>query len=402
MNSFPIYSLMSSTLHSWNQQFTRSLTTQQMKVATIALAIFTLIGTSILLYKCCFHKGRKAPKQAPDHKINLAEFDDQPAVKPDLAKVLAIYNPHFLPLINGNNLKNYSQSADYQRHAQSARIYYNASQLAPEDAIRVIFQREPTNIAMGDNQYNKQKLQQTFGYSQGIYNDANTKKVDGSSFKALPNTACVYSETYLWDPPGGNNKKEVACLSVPAPALDSFKQPHYDYYLQKGYLDGDKYEQEMQFLFKTIESALRDNYKTAFNNKGIKRLVLSRFGQGAFLGALGPSDKIIANQAYQKQLAVFLKQIQEMEVEVVMSEYSQPSPANEWHPHMIIGDIINSAQEGDFIINAWDPHSAPGNGNDADHSFDGAMGKGSAILLTQTIWLNEHLKKKKALVAVKL
>jgi hypothetical protein len=67
---------------------------------------------------------------------------------------------------------------------------------------------------------------------------------------------------------------------------------------------------------------------------------------------------------------------------------------------MIIGDIIETAHEGDLIINAWDPHSAPGNGNDADGSFDGSMGKGSGILLTQTSWLNKTLRSTSSLVAI--
>ncbi|MFV0339736.1 MAG: hypothetical protein ACK5MA_03770, partial [Parachlamydiaceae bacterium] len=65
--------------------------------------------------------------------------------------------------------------------------------------------------------------------------------------------------------------------------------------------------------------------------------------------------------------------------------------------NMIIGDIVDTAQEGDLIVNAWDPHSAPGNGNDGDRSFDGAMGRGSGILATQTSWLNPTLKSKEAL-----
>ena len=83
-----------------------------------------------------------------------------------------------------------------------------------------------------------------------------------------------------------------------------------------------------------------------------------------------------------------------------MSEYTDPD-GDVWHPHMIIGDIVQTAREGDLIVNAWDPHSAPGNGNDADHSFDGAMGRGSGILLTQTAWLNETLSKPESAIAVR-
>lgn len=251
---------------------------------------------------------------------------------------------------------------------------------------------------MGKGQYNRQALQALWGYSRGVYNDTDATKMDGSSFKALPNTASVYSETYLWSPPGGAAKKEIACLSVPAPALDSSKQPHYQYYMKEDRLDERKYDQEMQFLFKTIEHAVRDNKETAFNGAGIKRLVLSRFGQVAFLGKLSQGDRAKANAAYRRQLEQFLTNIEDVGLEVVMSEYSQPTEA--WHQPTIVGDIIDTSEPRDLIINAWDPHSAPGNGNDADRSLDGAMGKSTGIIGTQTSWLNKALRRREALVAI--
>ncbi len=320
--------------------------------------------------------------------------------KIELSEVLDTYISRYLPRANQENLEEYSHSEDYKRHAKTARIYYNSSQLSKLDALRIIFQREPTNIAMGDYQYVEKNLIESFGYRKGVYNDIDAKKTDGSSFKELPNTATVYSETYLWDP-GKENKKEIACLSLPAPALDTTDQPHYKYYMKEGKLDVKKYEQEMEFLFKCIEKAVRDNKDRAFRGEGIKRIVLSKFGQGAFLEALSEDDKKIAHNVYREQMGIFLMNIKDIHLEIVMSEYSDPGDDGKWHDEMIIGDIIETAHEGDLIINAWDPHSAPGNGNDGDRSFDGAMGKGSGILLTQTSWLNETLRSQDSLVAVK-
>lgn len=323
--------------------------------------------------------------------------------------VLKAYNPIYQPKMNKANLDAYSRSADFKRHAATAKVYYNAEQLKdPSDALRVISQREPTNIAMGPNQYNQKELKKQFGYAKGVYNDDKAVKKDGHAFKELPNTASVYSETYLWPNPPNAQKIEIACLSVPAPALDSAKQPHFDYYMKDGRLDEKKYEQEMEFLFRTIESALRENVNSAFANpkkgeqaKGIQRIVLSKFGQGAFLaGVQNPEDKKLANQAYKNQLQAFVERVKDLGIPVVMSEYITPSPEDTWHEPFIVGDILKTAQEGDFIVNSWDPHSAPGNGNDFDKSFDGAMGKSSGILLCQTSWLNENLKSKNALRAV--
>lgn len=335
----------------------------------------------------------------PALKVNPTH-DSFELKKIELSEVLDTYNRRFRPRANHTNLMDYSNSEEYKRHAKSARIYYNGNQLTGDDALKVIFQREPTNISMGANQYNEEKLEKLFGYRKGVYKDLDAKKTDGSLFKEMPNSATVYSETFLWDPPGGNNKKEIACLSLPAPALDSPDQPHYKYYMKTGELDIGKYKQEIDFLFKSIEKALRDNKDSAFNGKGIKRLVLSRFGQSAFLGALSNDDPNKAHDAYKEGLGIFLKRIEDINIDVVMSEYKHPGE-DVWYPKMIIGDIIVTAQEGDLIINAWDPHSAPGNGNDIDPTFDGAMGKGSGILLTQTSWLNMTLRSQDSLVAIK-
>ncbi|MBA3815299.1 MAG: hypothetical protein H0X29_02035 [Parachlamydiaceae bacterium] len=335
-----------------------------------------------------------------DSPLTVTKTDLPKLTNVELSAVLKAYSQTYMPHANQKNLLEYGKSRDYKRHAQSARIYYNANQLAEEDALKVIFQREPTNIAMGPNQYNIKNLEGLFGYSTGVFNDIDAKKLDGSSYKELPNTACVYSETYLWNPPGGKNKIEVACLSLPAPALDSVNQPHYSYYMHSGKLDAKKYEQEINFLFQTIEKVSRDNLTAAFGGKGVKRLILSRFGQGAFLGALSANDRDLARNTYKQQMAIFLDRTKDLELEILMSEYVHPGD-DVWHNKMLIGDIIKTAQEGDLIINAWDPHSAPGNGNDADHSFDGAMGKGTGILLTQTSWLNKVLRNSNSLVALK-
>ncbi len=316
--------------------------------------------------------------------------------KMGLMQVLEVYNESYIPKANLENLKKYSTSADFQRHAKTARIYYNSGQLSQEDALRVIFQREPTNIDM-KSLYPEEKLKATFNYTHSVYIDKEAKKENGSLFKDLPNTACVYSETYLWNPPGRDSKVQVAILSLPAPALDMTDQPHHLYYVKEGKLDIGKYEEEMKFLFKVIEQAVRDNIKTAFGGKGIKRLVLNRFGQSNFLKSLSYDDKDVAHGIFKAQMNEFLKRIEELKLDNVLSEYGN---IKGWHPNVMAGDIVKNVRDGDLIINPWDPHSAPGNGNDMDRSFDGVIGKSTAILLTQTSWLNETLKDRGSLVAV--
>lgn len=318
-----------------------------------------------------------------------------------LQTALSAYYPDYLPTENLKNLESYSKSKEFEADARSAKIYYNSKQLAPEDALRVIYQREPTNIAM-QQLYNKQNLKKAYGYEQGIYNDPSAKKKDGSSFKDMSNTASIYSQTRMWKPPGGDKSVHIACLSLPAPALDTDKQSHFSYYVSDGVLVTKNYKEEMQFLFKTIETVLRDNLLSAFEGQGIKRVVLSQFGQGSFLAGLSETEKEKARVIFLQQLDVFLDRIKDTGIPVVLCEYAKTKNSDSLaqHAKLLFGNIIETAKEHDLIINPLGLHSAPGCDNDGSQSFDGAMGMSCGLLLTQTAWINPHLKDRESLAPV--
>lgn len=356
------------------------------------LSYFTLVipaGITVL-YGMASLRGRVNAWLVPNKKALLID-------------ILNVYYSAVRPNLNFNNLYAYFLSDAFHEHARSARIYYNAAQLDQTDALKIISQREPVNMCC-QRLYDIEGLKKLFGYEKSIYNDTTKKKADESSFTELPNTAAVYSETYLWKTPGNDtSKKEIACLSLPAPALDNPFQPHYEYYVTNGTLDVGKYQQEMHFLFDIITQSIKDNVTTAFSGKGIKRVVLSKFGIGAFITGLPETQREKAIAAYQTALQSFLIKIRQTHpnLKIVMSVYQEKEKLETLTIPTIVGDIIKTAEKSDLIINPWDPHSAPGNGNDGDTSFDEAMGKASGILLTQTAWLNPHLKTAASTVKVR-
>lgn len=331
------------------------------------------------------------------------------------SKFYDLYSPECRPNTNWKCLSNYVASDSFKKHSQSAKVYFNAGQMNPVDAQCVARQREPVNIAM-NRHYDRKKLKQLYGYELSAYCDQEAVKQDGASFSKLPNTAGIYSETYLWSIPGEEStKKEIACLSIPAPALDSESQPHYGYYVQNSTLNLKRYRQEMEFLAKTAVQVFIDNRDSAFKGSGIKRFLLPRLGLGAFLGTLSAQDRQQAKEIfYQAFTEEISKNRQAFEgVDIAMVEYN-PDYLDEMEKqfaeklkarsnlkvYALIGDILKVAKEGDLINNAWDPHSAPGNGNDADISFDGAMGKGTGIGVTQNFHINPILKDVKAYIGV--
>lgn len=288
-------------------------------------------------------------------------------------------------------------------------MYYNGSQLTDkEDVAKIVFRREPVNIGM-ERLYDATKLYDTVGYVESVYNDTSEKTWEARLFRDLPHTASIYSETYLWPEPGKEKKIEIACLSVPAPALDTKDQPHWNYYVSKdGWLDKKKYSDEMDHLANTIVKAALDHKTT------IKRLVIPKYGQGAFLFGLKEEERQVASSAFYTSLLMALIKNKEplKGIDIVMSTYDKSGvediqqnfvdklKKNGIDSSIIVGDILKTTQEGDLIVNAWDPHSAPGNGCDGDKSFDGAMGKGTGIPLTQSAWHNTTLFDKQTYISL--
>jgi hypothetical protein len=333
-------------------------------------------------------------------------------------KFFACYFSGYRPNSNLTNLLDYIASPAFANDAATVKVYFNGDQLSCKDAVQVVHRREPVNIGM-QQMYNQKAfytlIEQMQKQGRGViphkvsaYNETDQTflKEDGTRFSTLPNTACLYSETPLWKKPGDENSRiQVACLSLPAPALDKKKQPHFGYYIVEGKLNMAKYQQEMRFLAATVIQSLLDNKDKAFSGQGIQRLVISRYGQQAFLEKVSAEDRSVANKIFYDSLVEQISNCKEKlkEIEICMSEYTVSMNAEieenfvsklatDLWVGIVNGDILANARQGDLIINAWDPHSFPGNGNEGDRSFDGKMGEGTAIHLVQNPLMNPYLE----------
>lgn len=353
----------------------------------------------------------KVANQPPVEAPQVPEVESRQARKERMDRYLSIYDPHYSPTRNRSNLDQYIQSDDYIRHAERALVFYDPEHMNLDDAMTIARQREPANITM-IRLYDEEKLNDLLGFTRGAFCEAGKKtSFDGALFKDHPNSVSVYSETYLWPSPGrSEGRKELAVLSLPAPALDDHKQPHWSYYMESGSFNIDRYQREMQRLALMVVKAAMHAKTNAFNRDGIKRVVISRYGQGNFLGALPLSSRGQAYRAfYQSLVEEIQKHPQELrELKIVLSEFQEDSsvdsemerefvnPLKEsgFDVGLLHGDIKRTAKDGDLIINAWDPHSAPGNGNDADNSFDGQMGRSTGIGLTQNPAINSWLAER--------
>jgi len=245
--------------------------------------------------------------------------------------------------------------------------------------------------------YDQEDLEMWFGHLVSVFNDHDARKEDGSLYATNPNTIGIYSKTYLWGFPQAK-PKVIGCLSLPAPALDTPQQPHYSYYVQKGVLNTARYQAEMEELAALLIHCAREHQSE------FQRLVIPTYGQGAFLAALSESEQAIALTIFYCTLRNALQNAPELHLPIAIAQRRKkphtraeqelilPLQAAGLSISLLCGDILQTAQEKDLIINPWNPHSAPGNGNDGDPSFDGTLGKGTGITLTQLPWLNPHMR----------
>lgn len=304
-----------------------------------------------------------------------------------------LYNSRYRTNLNFKNLAAYIESPEFVAHQRSTKVYVGHN-LSPDQAKLMANQREPVNIAQGRG-YNLPRAEKLLGYSTSFF-ETQGRNLDSNA------VVSVYSKTFLWDPPGGNIKKEVAVLSVYAPALDSPQQPRFNHYIdgqpkeENNRLNVAAYRAHMQEVAMTIVQAAIDNKDST------RRVVIPLVGQSAFVSTLSGQGKQQAMQIFVETMAEALKQnAQALQgLPIVISEYSgqkgvqaaQNIAAISRMPvGSILGDIKTQSREGDLIVNAWDPHSAPGNGNDGDNSFDGQIGRSTGVLLTQTNWFNSQM-----------
>jgi hypothetical protein len=205
-----------------------------------------------------------------------------------------------------------------------------------------------------------------------------------------------------WRAGDGSGGKKVAILSVMAPALDSLNQPLFDWYVQDKIVHGARYDEEIRHIGAAIVAAVHDNVTTAFGGHGIERILLSRYGQAAFLGALKIAQREPAHKIYAAAIVdlVRLLRTKYPRIPIMLASYSSADLSqSEQHEFAKLdpplaylnGDILKTAKSYDFIVNAWDPHSFPGNGNDNDDSLDGFLGRASTILLTQLPHFNHDI-----------
>ncbi len=229
----------------------------------------------------------------------------------------------------------------------SVKVYYHSDDKL-DDIKLLMREREPCNIAM-KRFYSKKALNDHFGYDEGAYR-LSTKET------LMPNFALYCRATVKLS----SGFHRVHLLNLIGAALDHPYQPDFQYFR-------DRPVDDLILFYKKM-------WRLALNAviySPCKKLQIYNVGGGAFSGWHTNFITDIFEPAFKDLLPLFEKK------GITVLGY-------DWDSHKFTGglipDCLETAELGTtMFVNAWDPWSFLGNGNERDRSLDGSWGRISNI-----------------------
>ena len=246
-----------------------------------------------------------------------------------------------------------------KRYGSSAFVIAPLESEAPT-IIDLVNRRQPVNIANREYFVQKNMLRK-FGYKTSGYTDIWRRT--GS----LPPNIGVY--TYTPVRPYGKDKFrafDAHVYNAIGYGLDSQNQPDY---IELG-LDGAFNINQLRLL---VREMIRRIYICA-SMLPITTIAMSLVGCGAFSGLFTQS---MTNDVFIPAFIDVNTRMNERYKIVFLGNEAPPGFESVGRiPHCFtkMKDIENV-----LFVNAWDPHSIPGNGNESDNSLDGQFGRRTAI-----------------------
>jgi hypothetical protein len=254
------------------------------------------------------------------------------------------------------------QDGSLLQYFSSATVYFNKNTTIDE-AKFLASERQATNIGM--KRYSSGHLVSEGGYSK-------VQKNIGIYCESSANVGDIFI-------------KRVRVINVIAPATDAYSQPDYQRLLKTQ-------PHLRQLLYETmLEEAFYITSACAVQQK-VKVLVMAGIGQGAFSNGAWELN-INPNFAYTNLAKKYFGHqfTKTTGIKVIFANCDFLPEHNfhcvsQWLDSMLVSyskgnDIqgLNENIEDVLFVNAWDPWSVIGNGNDGDNSLDGFWGRYSAM-----------------------
>ncbi len=234
------------------------------------------------------------------------------------------------------------QEAMWPTHSFSeTRVFYHREDSLAE-VKQLCLQREPCNIAMR-RLYNEEGLEAAFGWRRGAYGTGS------------PNFA-VYCHATVHTPERGFFQAHV--LNLIGCALDHPSQPDFTVYDTP-----DKVRGFYQRIWRLALGAMR--------SLGKKKFQIYNVGGGAFAGRYGPS---FTKEIFEPAFLPLLPEFKAAGIQVLGYDQGTRTFTGGFIPNCL-NDLSAADLEEIVFVNAWDPWSLIGNGNEFDNSLDGYWGR---------------------------
>jgi hypothetical protein len=245
-------------------------------------------------------------------------------------------------------------------------VYYHKEDNL-EQVKQLVTEREPCNISMR-RIYFENDLETRFGWRYGAYQHSTVDKL-------MPNIA-IYCYATVLRPTG---YKKVHVINLVGYAFDCKKQPDYQYFKTKPR--------------KHIIEKYRDIWNKAFiaaldlKKQGkIDKIKIFNVGGGAFAGLI-QADFI--EKIFEPALLPILPFFEKAGIEVLGYNQAMQRFDGGFIPDTLDTDVD---MEKTLYVNAWDPWSMIGNGNDRDGSLDGYWGRCSNMAVLGWSLTNPSIK----------
>ncbi len=250
---------------------------------------------------------------------------------------------------------------NYHQFDKTVTFYHKQDSL--EDVKRLTLEREPCNIGMR-RLYDGDELQKGFGWKYGAYGLSTPET-------PMPNIAIYCNATVHTEKKGFFNTHVLNLIGC---ALDSPRQPDFQ-------------------IYKTTESII-EFYRNMWNLalEAVKYLGKTKFqiynvGGGAFAGKYG--DEFTAT-IFEPAFLPLLPEFQNAGITILGYDFNTHEFTGGFIP-----DCLNEPTQdldNTIYVNAWDPFSLIGNGNECDNSLDGWWGRCSNMAILGWLKTNPDMK----------
>jgi hypothetical protein len=270
----------------------------------------------------------------------------------------------------------------FKERAAEALVYADTGS-DPKVVSLILKEREPVNIAM-KREFDQTEAEKLLKYKVSGY------QAYYDEIKILAPNIAVYTHTAVKvsTPPSNDEFRDVHIIHAVGAALDSKEQPDY----KSLGSDKEKLRNFYERVFAKIFRCAKD--------KKLDTVVMSLVGGSNFAklytSGQGEGKNVFQEEVWIPTFMDVRSEYPDIKVHFMGlkdGEYAEGFLKEKNYKNLGHFPRCVSKEPRVLYVNAWDPHSIPGNGNGGDDSLDGHVGRSSAVHFLGWGLTNENLVK---------